>query len=150
MPGYKMHICAGFVFFIAVYLFFPVMDKAVLFLSAVAAFIGSVFPDVDQKNSKSFRILRSIIVAAFSIYIIASLADDILFMSFVLAVWLLSANTIIISLKPRHRGIMHSVLSAFVFSLFFSFASFAVCGALEPGLFAFVGYVSHIALDRYF
>ncbi|MBW6451584.1 MAG: metal-dependent hydrolase [DPANN group archaeon] len=148
MPNYKTHLLFGFLFFIALYAIFPIANKGILFLSALCLFIGSLFPDIDHKNSKAFKTLRDLIIILFSIYIIVSLVNDVPLMLFMLFVWFLSADKIILFLKPKHRGITHTFTSSIIFLIVLSAIAFILNRNISPGLFGFVGYLSHIIIDK--
>lgn len=151
MPNYYTHVFFGLLSFIAVYyLFYSHIPEGLLFISAFASFIASIFPDIDQKDSKVFKSVKSLILIVFSIFIIATLIENVALMLFVLASWAVSHEAILAAVKPKHRGIMHSIISAFAFSALFSIAGFAIYGSIIPGIFSLASYYSHIVLDYVF
>jgi membrane-bound metal-dependent hydrolase YbcI (DUF457 family) len=98
--------------------------------------MSALVPDLDHELSKGRKLadLSAVIFAAFFAYLTGSLVSFFIVLGVYFFLFLI--------LKPRHRGITHSLFSCFVFSvLVYLFAGFkfAVAG--------FIGYLSHLVAD---
>lgn len=150
MSSYQTHLIAGislsflFYYFIADFLT-PTTD--VIFISIFFIFLGSVFPDIDHKNSKIHKMVKSFVVLF--LMIIFALLSYPNTTAIVLSSSLVGLGTysFISALKPKHRGVVHSfkfcLASSFLVGIFVYFAF----QSIVPGLFFFVSYFSHLILD---
>jgi len=143
--NYRAHlfigVCCGA---IAAYLLRLPIGEAALFTAISAA--ASLLPDLDIGNSKASQALKAAaLLAALAIAFLLSFARgggaaEFLSSFVLIAAALIAAGAII---RPRHRGIMHSVP--------FALAAAALCyvafGFLPALAFA-IGYLSHLASDR--
>jgi hypothetical protein len=100
--------------------------------------IGASFPDIDLSNSFIRKVLNliAVLIAVYLLITTFNWINSLLF----LGVWFLLTWII-----PRHRGIVHSYLSAVILS-----ALVWILFGVEAGLMFFVGYVSHLVADGIF
>jgi len=127
-------------------------DIFVIFLAAVIGGISALAPDIDHDSSK-IRKTADLTVPVFGIFFALSstcYADaDCIITNFrtiiISALAITGLYTIIITyLKPRHRGIVHTLLFAGIF-----FFLLFLISSLQFALFGFVGYVSHLVADKH-
>ncbi len=105
---------------------------------AAAVVAGALLPDVDHSKTKAFKFVLAAVSA--SAFAIAYYSWDSMALAFLAGT---ATALAVIALKPRHRGITHSIAAAIVFSL----AIFAATGAPIAAANAFLAYASHLALD---
>ncbi len=124
----------------------------VIFLAAIIGGISALAPDIDHDSSK-IRKAADITVPIFGVFFSLSsicYAD----VGCIIANWrtiIISAlaitglYTIVITyLKPKHRGITHTLLFALVyFGLLYTVSNFSFA------LFGLAGYVSHLVADQH-
>ncbi len=112
--------------------------------SLVWSVLGSVFPDLDSKSSSVRKTARrAVLLTGLSVAAVNYGDPPALLISAGATAVIFAAMGI-----PRHRGFLHSLPAALIFSLFASAVSSALIGTSIPGLFAFLGYFSHLAADR--
>ncbi len=151
MPDYRTHIIFGFLFSIIVYFLFRSffnLNFINSFISVILIGFSSVFPDIDHRNSKIHKWVKSILISITCIIIIA-----LCYPNFYAAVIYsaISATILYILLtyfKPRHRGITHSFRFSIFFSVIIAIFTFFMFHTLIPALFGFVAYNSHIVMDK--
>ncbi len=151
MPLYKRHLVAGLFSFFFLFVVFRAAELAlsplVWFFSLLACLFGSLFPDVDSKSSKIHRIIADLIVVAIAVIIIAYTFDDFFTMLWLLLIWFLVSISVL-KTPLKHRGAVHTIWTATVFGLIVGAISQVSIGSFVPGFFAFLGYFSHLILDR--
>ena len=154
MPNYQAHLLLGFISFVLVLSVFSSLNftfsGTVIAVCFVACLLASVFPDIDQKNSKVYRAFRATAIILISAWITAVSYKNLALMFLLLGLWIVSSKRILLLIKPKHRGIMHSYKICLVFSLSVAFISLTAIGSSAPGIFAFFGYVSHKLSDKLF
>ncbi len=146
--NWKLHLAFGVVLgFLVAYFAFNESLIGMLLFAGISG-VSALLPDLDLRKSKASKLAYGIVfvliigVAGYA----AVLGNMGIEWFFVLALCLLGAFAAIDwFLRPKHRGIMHSIL----------FLAIAFAAALFLfGLFAasavFVGYFSHLVLDRQF
>ncbi len=125
----------------------PTLSPSFLLLAAACA-LSALVPDLDHEKSKGSSILFQVLCLA-AVVLAASVALTSIspgaLINFVLysLVQLLVLFLLVKVLRPKHRGITHSLLalalfSATVFLISRSFALSAACG---------LGYLSHLLAD---
>lgn len=144
--NYKAHMLFGFLLGAAVSHF---LLRLPLPQSAAFALISSVcalLPDLDLRKSKAsqFLLFAALFAISAAAYFIASafsggLPQFIALLFGLLLLYLLLDWLI----RPRHRGIMHSIAFAALSSL----AAYALFGQFFALAFT-VGFISHLALDN--
>ena len=127
-------------------------DIFVIFLAGIIGGISALAPDIDHDSSK-IRKTADITVPIFGVFfaLSASCYADITciigdWKSIVIsALAITGLYTIVITyLKPKHRGITHTVLFALIyFCLLYTVANFSFA------LFGFAGYASHLLADKH-
>lgn len=108
----------------------------------------ALVPDLDKEESKARRTLDLLVIfSAFILVYLAYCQSPVCVFSLEFAarfLGLLGLYFLVMMLfKPRHRGIVHSIIAAIVFSL----AVLLILG-LGFGIAAFIGYASHLLADR--
>lgn len=151
MASYHWHLIGAlfvfFLFFIAFKAFGTELTPAVLVFSLLVCLFAGLFPDIDSRRSKIHRILTDFLVIVVAVLIISYTFETWMNMLWLLLFWfLLSGPLFHVSLK--HRGFIHSIWLATIFGFVIGFIALISLQSFVPGLFAFVGYFSHLAIDR--
>lgn len=151
MGDFSEHVLFGLLLGLVV--FFLVQDFLALtrlesMVGSLAVFIGSVFPDIDHKNSYVFRSTRAVlsIFSGVTAFVLAPLSLRWRFM--IGTVVLLSVYTALKLYSPRHRGFTHSFSFAVTLSSLAVIAGVFSIGSAVPGTALLVGLTSHLILDR--
>jgi membrane-bound metal-dependent hydrolase YbcI (DUF457 family) len=139
MSGYKGHILAG-VLFVAIFLilnyyfnWFTLPSDPILWvMMGFITIFYSILPDVDIQSSKAREIV-------FILGIIGMLLC--LFYNYILY-GIIIGTALLFTFLLSHRGIMHSVLMAIIFSALLWFVN----PILIP--IGFLAYISHLIVDR--
>ncbi len=145
MVDWKSHLAIGLLSgaAAAAYIFHAGAQAAFLF--AIASGASALLPDLDMRKSKASKILSAAVFGA--IYAAAFLLSysqgkDLDGFFLYAAVLFLAALGLDLLIRPRHRGIMHSL--AFLFAL--SAISLLLFGEFFASAVA-VGYFSHLCAD---
>jgi membrane-bound metal-dependent hydrolase YbcI (DUF457 family) len=122
-----------------------------------AGMVGGVLPDIDHDKSTPFKIIQFFFSNLFAFLITFKYIGKIPIGN-VLLIWILSylfMSFVFYILKKitKHRGMIHSIPSAFIFWFLFSLISYKVFSfSLEKsyllGFFVFLGYITHLVLDE--
>jgi membrane-bound metal-dependent hydrolase YbcI (DUF457 family) len=135
MMDWKTHVALGIVLSAMVFYFlFGKIDLTLIVIAGLAA----LMPDIDHEMSKGKKIL-DIIVIAFAALIALPSQSVVLFLAVIGAYFIIYKL-----LKPKHRGITHTIVACLVFSVLIYFTA-----GLEFAIAVFIGYFSHLALDRF-
>ena len=127
-------------------------DIFVIFLAAVIGGISALAPDIDHDSSK-IRKAADITVPIFGFFFSLSsscYADTVCIMGnwrsiVISALAITGLYTIVITyLKPKHRGMTHTIL----FALIYFFLLYTISNT-EFALFGFAGYASHLVADKH-
>ena len=137
MSGFKGHITFGIIFVVIlglILLKFKLIPYSLpLYLIGFFFVIFySILPDIDIKTSISYFIISTILLI-------------VILVSFILKLWvygIISTIVMIVLQFLKHRGITHTILSAFILSLPLIFIHWVIA------LFSFLAYLSHLILDR--
>ena len=137
MAGYKFHIVFGLVFAAVItYLLYRYNFLKLDFLSIVAIlpilFIYSILPDIDVSSSKISHIFR---IIGLSMVLVA-----IFFDMKILAISI--AGILLILQFVKHRKFIHTIAAGAIFSLPLIYFNYVIA------IFAFIGYFSHLLIDR--
>jgi len=126
---------------------FWVMGLPVLILGGFSALL----PDFDHQNSKITQILvfLGILTILYLSFVSAKVTLDNLAMGLVsvcakLILYSLAFIGLLTILRPKHRGITHTLS----FSVVYGVAVLAASESLPLAIFGMVGYVSHLLADR--
>jgi membrane-bound metal-dependent hydrolase YbcI (DUF457 family) len=135
------HLIAGAMVFLPLSAYVPPGE----FLPCAAfCLLGSIFPDIDHRESKISAIVRKIAIAFLFLAALAIYFEKPILQLGIQALAIGIFAVIATFAKPRHRGITHSLIAAFAFSALAYFAS----GMLETvAVAAAAGYLSHLLLD---
>jgi len=159
--GFKEHLAFGFISLLLAFAFaayFSSVSSSELLFASFIFLTASVLPDADAPFSFVRRGLRVLFTSVF--FVIA------LFLAFYFqnplsafcpagnaaCFWATLAFTLILPfvlielidfMIPGHRGPLHSLSAGIVFGLF----CLALTSSFLAGLFAFLGYFSHLLLD---
>lgn len=143
MARFWTHVAAGVAAFLCVnyYLHGAALGANSAVLLA-AALLGAIIPDVDERHTRQFRLV--VIVVAAIVFAYAYNATGANAMESVASGLLAAivAGFAVLILKPRHRGVMHSLFAAAAFcvTVFFLRGTEAAAAGL-------MGILSHLALD---
>jgi len=118
-----------------------------------ATMLGAVLPDADHEKSKLFRAIKGTvaILAGATVFFIFLKSNELPSALLAGVVSGIAAGLLIRTVKPRHRGIMHSFAACFLYAA----AVAATAGALGGEWFgmgtgAAAGFASHLVLDAEF
>ena len=122
-----------------------------------AGIVGGILPDIDHDKSTPLRILQFFFSNLIAFLITFKFIGKIPIGN-VLALWILSylcMSILFYFLKKitKHRGMIHSIPSAFIFWFFtsliaYKFFSFSLQKSYILGFFIFLGYITHLVLDE--
>ncbi len=151
MPKLAVHLAAGATLFCALALAMPQkFPPAIQTLAAML--LASAFPDIDHPKTKIFRATLAASAAAAAIFAYATLQNSL--PQATLAIASLAAGILAVIairlLKPRHRGITHSLLAAAAFGGLCFIATSATAAQTAPaqtGIAATAAYTLHLLLD---
>lgn len=149
MPKYYWHLVVALFSFFALFILLNGMELELplttWIFSLLACLFGGLFPDIDSKNSKIHRIFVDFLVVAIAVIIIMYVKEWTT-MLWLLLFWFLLSGFVFLPLK--HRGFIHSVWTAAMFGFILGLISQIAIESFVPGFFAFLGYFSHLAIDR--
>jgi hypothetical protein len=170
MPTWRFHLTTGalltiFLIYLCYYLgyWYLFVDEGQIQLLywihiIFVSLLGSLIPDFDKRKTKIRRTLGLILGGFISISILIIYHQNIsindmpaLFIIVVLFLVVLFIIGIVIPFK--HHGILHSILAALVFALSWVLLEAWIFNltpqhAIVIGIFGFLGYCSHLVLDR--
>jgi membrane-bound metal-dependent hydrolase YbcI (DUF457 family) len=156
MAGWRTHLTLGFLVWAALVAFwFFNAGLAGLFefsvLGAVVSIVGSLAPDVDTHKSKlGFYAHAGVFGAALAAGAVLSAgrpAVDFLLSTIAIAFLAMLAFSLV---KPRHRGITHTLRAAAVYAGAVFAAGYFLAGLATAAYLAIAGffcYCSHLVLD---
>jgi membrane-bound metal-dependent hydrolase YbcI (DUF457 family) len=120
--------------------------------------LGGILPDIDANNSIPGRTIFSFfaIVLAFSTLFSRVSVYSLVELSILWAVTYVGARYVIFQMFAKltiHRGVFHSILAAVFFwflttNTFYYLFNTSTLGSWISGLFVFIGYLIHLALDE--
>lgn len=163
MPNHNVHKLFGFlVWLLFVGLSFIFIDPfdvdmGLLFATGfVVCLVGSVLPDIDQKNSRVFRKLRIIV---FVMVFVGSLVGGLYFssLSILEVVGVSFAISIFVYVllhlfMPRHRGVIHTSKVGLVYAGVVFLLAMLLFNSISVAVILFLAgemsYVSHLLLDK--
>ncbi|MBI5227220.1 metal-dependent hydrolase [Candidatus Micrarchaeota archaeon] len=105
--------------------------------------LSALVPDLDHDTSKGRKIMDwAVIVFSLILAYFASSGVVLSMLFFFFA--LVGAYFVIFKFfKPKHRGITHTIVACFVFSILLFFLA-----GKDFAIFGFVGYLSHLLADK--
>ena len=145
--NYKAHLFASiFVFFIFLsilkYLGIVFSLKELVFL-LFCSVLGGLIPDIDTRKSKINKIFSAaLIIIALSIIVNSTKIEEV-FCG-------LALIFIVLLLKkfPKHRKFFHSLKFGILASIFIGIISEFYFNSFLPAFFFFLGFFSHLVLDK--
>ncbi len=153
MGDFHEHVLFGFLSAaVAAYLLKEVLviGPSEIAASSILVFIGSVLPDIDNKNAYVHRAVKAFISIATGITVMLVVPANVQSRFVTGAVVVLSVYTIISSMKIRHRGFTHTISFCLTLTSLFTVGSVYALQSVIPGLALGVGLGSHLLLDREF
>ena len=158
MSSYKTHVLFGVLSCFLLFYFLKELTEIrfeIILFSLFFIYLGSVFPDLDHSGSKIYRDMSSffvLVVMGSVAYLLLPERFELFSLSY-FAVSVLSAGLVVYllisSLKPKHRGKIHSLKFGFFSSIVVSLISFFVLRSFIPGLFFFISFLSHLLIDKF-
>jgi len=143
MARFWTHVAAGVAAFLCVnyYLYGAALGANSAVLLA-AALLGSIIPDADERHTRQFKLVVIVVAAIVFVYVYnATGAKAIESVAWGLLAAITSGFVVLI-LKPKHRGVMHSLFAAAVFCVLVFFLR-----GTEAAAAGLLGFLSHLALD---
>ena len=154
MSGYKAHLIAGFIFVIATiaglfYLnrlgFETITTKEVWLFSIPVVFTYSLLPDCDHKTAKITWVFLTISLLMIVGGYVYTLLPESMFIP--KAIYLLPAGIVFmvmtfIGTRFKHRGIIHTLLAGFIFSIPLYFIHWFI------SMIGFIAFFSHLIMDK--
>ena len=122
-----------------------------------ATIIGGILPDIDHDKSTPLKIMHFVFANLISFFIIYKYIDSLKVLE-IIALWF-GINLItgilfyIFKKTTKHRGMIHSIPTAFLFwfltSFFlYKFVGFDISKSYIIGMALFLGYLIHLVLDE--
>ena len=132
--------------------FLPMLDWAVIGVTAISGYAGGLLPDIDDQESSNFTIIKNLtrIAAVVVPGIQFFYRPTDLLLAIPLALFMLSHFWDLLHQMTKRGGGTHSVLAAVCLSLGVSWVAYLTAGyaAVVPAFIAAgVGYVVHLLLD---
>lgn len=151
MSGYKFHIFFGFFTSLLLLLimdstiYFDFMHLSFLIPWFIITIIFSIIPDIDSRTSMGSYILH-ILLFLTPVLMFSGIAPLDMTVPVIWVLLILEVYHIIFSRKgKRHRHWSHNILFGLVIAVFVSLISLE----WTLGLFGFVSFLSHLAVDKY-
>ncbi len=168
MAKLAVHLMIASLLFIALAIAFPGTFTPNIQTLAIMLF-AAAFPDIDHHNTKIFKTTLAAAAFAFAAFAFLTLQNTLPFPQLAIASLAAAVLAVITvrTLKPRHRGITHSIAAAFFFG---AVAFFATGGTLplplspeqqakgiqgllsnpqmQTALATTAAYASHLVMDR--
>lgn len=119
-------------------------------MAVIAVFVGSVLPDIDNKNAYVHRAIKAFIsiVAGGMIFLLSPVS---LTSRFVLgSAALLAVHLSLKLVKIKHRGVTHTISFCTTISSLAVIAGVYLFGSAVPGIALGLGLASHLVLDSEF
>ncbi|MEM0437672.1 MAG: metal-dependent hydrolase [Candidatus Micrarchaeia archaeon] len=122
--------------------------------AGIIAFIFSFLPDLDHERATARKYYRRIMPLALAILLFVVSAQvlgvGLLYSLAIAAAFAIPLAAISELAIPRHRGIMHTYLfgAGAALALFVALAILGIAHAPVLAVAAFLGYASHLVLDR--
>jgi len=122
-----------------------------------ATIIGGILPDIDHDKSTPLKIMHFVFANIISFLVIYKYINHLKILEMIF-IWvginLFTALIFYIFKKTtRHRGMIHSIPSAFLFwfissFIFYKIFDFSIENSYLIGMFVFIGYIIHLLLDE--
>ncbi len=148
MSNAKGHILGGFIFYVLFLItlkqfhIFLSKDKIVLYF--FVCIFSSLVPDIDMKRSKIHKLIFYTIVSILFLFSLYAQTQK----EFIMTIVLLSVFIVLMN-KVKHRKFFHSLPFGIIYSMGIGFLVMNFNGDfLFSSISAFVGFFSHIVLDR--
>lgn len=149
MPKFAIHLASGAVFYAILLAVFPSFFKPSLPVLA-AVLLASVLPDIDHHKSRLFHLTLLIAFGVALAFFYSALQGFLQspqreIASFILG---LASALALYLLKPRHRGVTHSLIAISVYGagVFLLLGANAI--ALQAAIAGATAYLIHLLLDR--
>ncbi|MFB6292436.1 MAG: metal-dependent hydrolase [Candidatus Nanohaloarchaea archaeon] len=153
MGDFSEHVFFGFLSAAVVAYFLKellVVGSLELVAASVALFVGSVLPDIDNKNAYVHRAVKAFVSIASGAAVMVLLPASIQSRFVTASVVVLSVYTIISSVKIKHRGFTHTVSFCLTLTALTAVAGLYFFQSATPGIAFGIGLGSHLLLDREF
>ena len=141
--NWKGHLTLGFVFLLLstfVCYVLSVTRELITFevlpfvIGWVVGLYCSLLPDIDKKNSKVFGFTGTLVLCAMLWFVVSALYLELIFL-IIFAILIMFLT---------HRGITHKWYASIIIGVLSTF----IFSSVIVGIFAFFGYVSHIAFEK--
>ncbi|MFA6329099.1 MAG: metal-dependent hydrolase [Candidatus Micrarchaeia archaeon] len=143
MARFWTHVAAGVAAFLCVnyYLYGAAIGANSAVLLA-AALLGSIIPDADERHTRQFKLIVIVVSAIAFVYAYnATGADGAGSVAWGLGAAIV-AGLVVLILKPKHRGMVHSLPAAAVFCMIV-----LLLRGPDAAAAGLLGFLSHLALD---
>ena len=152
--NWRSHALIGFVAAaLIIYFLTGTSNPLLLLVLSLFGLISALVPDLDHNDSKGKQLLDLGIVGVVSSSLLFSSCGGKLCMPTFNTIQSMIVSALAIFgayflfflfLKPKHRGITHSIIACFVYTVLI----YVIFGAIFATA-GFVGYFSHLAADRH-
>jgi len=139
--NYIEHLTIGVLIgFLTLYAFNSINLNSIIFVS-----LCSILPDIDHPKSKTSQLLYFLIFTLSFLFIQPIIQKYSNLIISIIITLLFSITTIILwlAVKPKHRGVTHSLPFALLFMLIAVYFE-----GLAVGFAGFASYASHIIIDK--
>ncbi len=136
MPNYKVHLIFGLFFFLIIFFLTNLNLKSFLIFFCICI-IYSLLPDIDLVNSKSGKILRTVLIILSFILLIIGL-----YKIFFVYVNLIILFLLIILQLVKHRRFIHTFRASLLFSLPLLYLG------INEFVFGCICYLLHLVIDK--
>lgn len=137
--NYLAHI---FIALASIFLLFAATNQQLSAQVAAITVLGAILPDVDHAKSKAFKFFIAVTFATVFSTAFGLLQEGLAAKIAYSAILAATACVIAYAVKPRHRGVVHSVAAACVFT-----AACLALGGFHVALAGLTAFLSHLAAD---
>jgi len=133
------------------------IDNKTGFLCFVATIIGGILPDIDHDKSTPLKIMHFIFANLISFLVIYKYFTHLKVLEMIL-IWfiinlLVGIVFYIFKKTTKHRGMIHSIPTAFLVwflssFILYKFFNFDLFNSYLIGMFVFIGFIIHLLLDE--
>ncbi len=132
-------------------------DNNTLFFCFGATIIGGILPDIDHDKSTPLKIMHFVFANMISFLVIYKNIEHLKILEMIF-LWfginlIIGIIFYIFKKTTKHRGMIHSIPSAFLFwfitsFILYNFFNFDIKKSYLIGMFLFLGFIVHLLLDE--
>ncbi len=152
MGDFHEHVLFGFLLAaVTVYVLGEVdITSSEAVISVILVFIGSVLPDIDNKNAYVHRSVKAMTSISAGLFLLLFIPADIVYRFAASILALVAVYLLLDAVKIKHRGITHTLSFCVTLSSLVVVIGVYLLGSAVPGTALGLGLISHLLLDQEF